>query len=264
MYRQNQPLTIIIEANRPLTRGDIPAHTKYLIIFTNIYMSWGEEMEYYMIEQCPEIKNQKSSVLTVVQGPDYLSGLGLGLIPEGVTDLIIICDDKLKQPLVPGIIPNSVKNLHLIVEDCRLYQLKQPLVPGIIPDSVIRLNLDCEYQLKQPLVPGIIPNSVIDLTLYYCRDQPLIPGAIPEGVKQLVFFEDSKISLTFMNIPCTLQYCNVLTTEKLFELTQERKKYKIATRRIVRWWRKMQCDPQYAYARKCIEKETGMKMLTIC
>ncbi|KAM9947794.1 hypothetical protein ACTFIT_001129 [Dictyostelium discoideum] len=93
-----------------------------------------------------KLKNQLPSNVMLLDG--FNQKLKPGILPGGIKWLHI---GDLKQELIIGSIPNTVKNITL------LDGFNQKLTPGILPDGIDSLYLD---DIKEELMIGSIPNSV--------------------------------------------------------------------------------------------------------
>eukprot|EP01132_Coremiostelium_polycephalum_P011917 gene11917-14573_t len=101
--------------------------------------------------------------------------LQIGSFPDTITTLKFGTSIQIK--LVPGMIPNSVVDLH-IGPGINTYS------PGVIPNSVTKLYLYGDFR-KFPLIPGSIPNSVITIIFEHTFAPNLTPGIIPSSVKYI-------------------------------------------------------------------------------
>ncbi len=128
---------------------------------------------------------------------NYEHILDPGVLPNSIETLVM--QYKFAQPIVSGIIPNSVK--YLVIHN------NNNLIEGSIPHGVIELELKNNYNkifpnmfpetIKKLKLSGFdfdiseldkcIPKSVKHLTLEgTCFVRPLVPGNIPDSVEELI------------------------------------------------------------------------------
>ncbi|KAN0009084.1 hypothetical protein ACTFIU_008976 [Dictyostelium citrinum] len=94
--------------------------------------------------------------------------------------------ERLKEPIKPGSIPSSVKELHLTIN--------QPLIKGSIPSSVKTLLLS--FQFNQILIPNqSLPEGIEQLTLPYLYHHEIVKGSLPSTLKHLMLGENYNTTL---------------------------------------------------------------------
>ncbi|EGC35451.1 hypothetical protein DICPUDRAFT_20605, partial [Dictyostelium purpureum] len=89
----------------------------------------------------------------------------------------LIIENGFDQPILPNIIPLSVKSL-------TVSKLTHPLVVGSIPSSIVELTLNEEFDQTIDSANLIIPNTIKKLTLFNHKVQIGI-GVLPEGLEEI-------------------------------------------------------------------------------
>ena len=84
---------------------------------------------------------------------------------------------RVSQPLLPGVLPSSLRELAL----CSSFT--HPLQPGSLPDGLETLACSEESQYQQSLPLGVIPASVVVMSLGKWYRQELVAGGIPATVR---------------------------------------------------------------------------------
>jgi len=123
--------------------------------------------------------------------------LAYGMFPNTLTSLEFI-DIMFDEPLALGILPESLKSLHLGTYDLELVPgslpqhletlslgyYENPLFEGLLPPSLTSLDLG---KSNHPIDIGILPSKLTQLRLPEIYDHPIEAGVIPHGVKKLYF-----------------------------------------------------------------------------
>jgi hypothetical protein len=88
---------------------------------------------------------------------------------------------EFNQPLLPGMLPSSLKYLTLS------YDYNKPLELKSLPENL--LILQCGQAFNQPILPGVLPNSLKKLIVGSYFKQKLEKEILPKGLKVLVMPE---------------------------------------------------------------------------
>eukprot|EP01132_Coremiostelium_polycephalum_P008449 gene8449-10379_t len=129
----------------------------------------------------------------------------IGIIPPSVENLVTSCHD-----IVPGMIPNGVKDLFLVLSGSQPFK-------GAIPESVTKLTLGSSenyYELDGTILPTRLTHLTIKQTgyprislkpdIYYCKNliyldfhvrHPIEIGMLPPSLKILVLRSKTRIKL---------------------------------------------------------------------
>eukprot|EP01132_Coremiostelium_polycephalum_P012419 gene12419-15166_t len=114
------------------------------------------------------------------------------IIPPHINKKLLIgtIPDSKYTKLVPGIIPNGVKNLIIGQE------YSNSIIPGVLPESIESLLLSGTDEIPF----GSIPRSIRDISLQ-CPNINIVPGFFPDSCESLIFNRNEPNGLENLMLP---------------------------------------------------------------